>query len=279
MERHRAVDVALRALRPPHDVLVRHLVGDRGLPRPVRPEDLGLPVQLLVGLLLDVLDLLHEGREVGEPGPLVVGDLDGHAHVDGLHDVGELQPTALLARAAAEGLLDLLADLRDTRAERGAHGALALGQLLRTRERCHQPSVALTGGVVGEPPGRLADLAGDHGARLLRRDTGERAQRAGQLAARSGLADLLRGVTGLVARLARGLGRALGRARCLVRGRACCPGHGSPPASAHRGAACRGACSRARACFGLAVVRGGCAVGVLGLFAAPTDRTPIALTR
>jgi hypothetical protein len=39
----------------------------------VRQEDLRLPLQLGVVLLVDVLHLLHEGREVAELGPLVIG--------------------------------------------------------------------------------------------------------------------------------------------------------------------------------------------------------------
>src|SRR5258708_1283320 len=48
VEGHRAVDVALRSLGPPDDLVVRHLLLHRAFPRPVRPEDLSLPVKLLI---------------------------------------------------------------------------------------------------------------------------------------------------------------------------------------------------------------------------------------
>src|SRR5690606_3239293 len=71
VERDRAVHVPLRPFRPPDDPLVRHLVDDRGFPVPVGPEDLPAPLEFGVGVLLDLLHLLHEAGEVGEPGPLV----------------------------------------------------------------------------------------------------------------------------------------------------------------------------------------------------------------
>src|SRR5690606_5532637 len=95
VEGHRSVDIALVAVGPPDDALVRDLLDDLRLPGAVRPEDLRLPGETLVALLLDVLDLLHEGREVLEAGPLVVDDVDRRPDVDRLDHVGDLLLVAL----------------------------------------------------------------------------------------------------------------------------------------------------------------------------------------
>src|SRR5690606_11884967 len=97
----RPVDVALLPLRAPDDPPVGDLLDDAGLPAPVGHEDLGLPGQLLVGVLFDGLDLLHERREVLELGPLVVHQPPGRADVDRLHDVGDLLVAASPAAATA----------------------------------------------------------------------------------------------------------------------------------------------------------------------------------
>src|SRR5690606_6350114 len=110
VEGHGTVDVALLPLGAPDDALVRDLLDDRRLPGPVREEDLRLPLDLGVLLSVDVLDLLHEVRELVELGPLVVGDRDRHADVDGLDDVRRLRRLAA-ARGAAAATGDLVLEV------------------------------------------------------------------------------------------------------------------------------------------------------------------------
>src|SRR6478752_8227157 len=140
VEGDRAVDVALLPLRAPHDALVRDLLEDRRLPRAVAEEDLRLEVDLVVVGRLDALDLLHEAGERAELGPLVVGDLDGDADVDRLHDVGRLGGLAATALVAPTA------------------GDLVLEAGRRALQPAHYRVVALGGGLPGLGSG-LADRA------------------------------------------------------------------------------------------------------------------------
>src|SRR5690606_40926635 len=89
----------------------------------VRPEDLGLPVGLLVRFLLDALDLLHERREVGELGPQVVGGAQGQTDVLVLADDGDLELLlAARATASADRVADLLLERGEPAAQRPAGG-------------------------------------------------------------------------------------------------------------------------------------------------------------
>ena len=89
--------------------------------------DLGLEVELVVVLLgLDLLDLLHEAREVAELGPLVVGDSDRDADVDRLDDVRRLGGLGRLAAPAATAG-DLVLDPGGRALDGALDGRLALG--------------------------------------------------------------------------------------------------------------------------------------------------------
>src|SRR5579871_914389 len=176
VERHRSVDVALLALGPPDDRLVRDLLEDRGFPGAVRPEDLRLPAGLvfLVLVRLDVLDLLGELREVAVLGPLVVGDPDRDAHIDGLDDVGQLElaaPAALAALAEQPG--NLLLDAREPGAEYGPGRGLALGEVPRSGQGGHHSWPATAFDVFGQAAGRAGQL-------LPHRSDGPLTQRADQ---------------------------------------------------------------------------------------------------
>src|SRR5690606_19505877 len=129
VEGHRSVDIALVAVGPPDDALVRDLLDDLRLPGAVRPEDLRLPGETLVALLLDVLDLLHEGREVLEAGPLVVDDVDRRPDVDRLDHVGDLLLVALGPPSGLAG--EPFTDLGDALRQR----ADALDHLARAAQR------------------------------------------------------------------------------------------------------------------------------------------------
>ncbi|OEI68806.1 hypothetical protein Cus16_1291 [Curtobacterium sp. ER1/6] len=82
----RVLDVAV--LDGPRDALVRVLLGDDGAEVALLAGDLDGPVGRLVVDLDDLLDLVEEGGELLEPGPLVVGLADGDVDVDGLDDLG-----------------------------------------------------------------------------------------------------------------------------------------------------------------------------------------------
>jgi len=108
VERHHALDRALGAFRGPGDALVRHLLGDVGLPTARGLGDLHLPVAAGVVGLVHTDDALGEGAELLELRPLVVRLAHRDAHVDVLgdrHTLG-LAPAALAA--LAEHALDLL---------------------------------------------------------------------------------------------------------------------------------------------------------------------------
>ena len=68
--------------RLPGHALVRVLLGDLGVPLPPRAADLSDPVKVRVVQLADVLDALHERRELLELRPLVVRDGDRDVNVD-----------------------------------------------------------------------------------------------------------------------------------------------------------------------------------------------------
>src|SRR4051812_46956843 len=72
--------------RGPGDALVRMLLGDLGVPLAADSGDLGDPVQALVVLLADLLHAFHEGRELLELRPLVVGGGDRYVDFDGFFD-------------------------------------------------------------------------------------------------------------------------------------------------------------------------------------------------
>src|SRR5215218_5102548 len=74
-ERHLA-RVGLAVDRAPGDPLVRHLVGDLGVPFVRAAAEAGDPMQAPVVELLDALDALHEARELLELRPLVVDRVD-----------------------------------------------------------------------------------------------------------------------------------------------------------------------------------------------------------
>ena len=163
VERDRAVDVALGALGLPDDPLVRNLLDDRGLPGPVGQEDLRPPVQLLVGLLLDALDLLGEARVVGELRPLVVGDAAGNADVELFDDVGDLLLVALAVGAAVlasadggDGVLHLLLRAGRARAEARLERRLSFGELLDAGRGHLRAGASVRG--LGEPLGHALDL-------------------------------------------------------------------------------------------------------------------------
>src|SRR4051794_32992977 len=95
-EGHRSVDVSLCSGRLPHDVGVGDLLHRGRLPLTVRPEHLSLPGTLLV-VEIDVLDLLHETREVFVLRPEVVRRAQRESDIQRLRDDGDLE---LLAFAA-----------------------------------------------------------------------------------------------------------------------------------------------------------------------------------
>src|SRR5215218_933613 len=72
----------------PCDALVRQLLGDLGVPLVAAAAELGDPVEVRVVDLPDLLDTLHELRELLELGPLVIGRLHGDLDLDGLLDRG-----------------------------------------------------------------------------------------------------------------------------------------------------------------------------------------------
>ena len=74
--------------RPPGDALVGVLLGDLGVPLAATAADLGHPVQLGVVDLPDLLDALHELRELLELRPLVVRGAYRDIDVDRLLDPG-----------------------------------------------------------------------------------------------------------------------------------------------------------------------------------------------
>src|SRR5215217_5308246 len=98
------------------------------------PEDLRLPVELVVLRRLDALDLLHEAREFAELGPLVVCHPDRHADVDRLHNVhrlgGVVRPPAA---AAGQLLLEPSEQALDRPAGRGFALGLRRGGAKRSR--------------------------------------------------------------------------------------------------------------------------------------------------
>ena len=69
--------------------MVGVLFGDFGIPLALAATDLGSPMEVLIVLLLDPLDAVHELRERFELCPLVVRRRDGHLDLDrfldGLH--------------------------------------------------------------------------------------------------------------------------------------------------------------------------------------------------
>jgi hypothetical protein len=126
-------DVALLALGLPDDPLVGDLLGDGGFPVAVGQEDLGLPVDLLVGLLLDALHLAGEVGVVTKPGPLIVGDPPRQPDIELLDDGGHLRVVlvpATLAVAGAHRPLHLLLRAGHARAEARLERGVALGELL-----------------------------------------------------------------------------------------------------------------------------------------------------
>src|SRR5699024_5301961 len=87
MECHHALHGALGSLGRPDDPLVLDLLGDLSVPAAAGPQDLSPPVGGGVTGLLRVLYPLGERAEIGEAGPLVVGDPDRDTHVKVLDDV------------------------------------------------------------------------------------------------------------------------------------------------------------------------------------------------
>ena len=110
-ERHDPVRRTLGSRRHPQNVAIGDLFADSRLPGTTRPEHLRGPDDLLVGLLIDRLDLLHEAREVGHLGPLVVGHAQRDPDVLDLVDVHELELAAAGAVATATAAAAVLVAL------------------------------------------------------------------------------------------------------------------------------------------------------------------------
>src|SRR4051795_8670142 len=72
--------------RGPRDPLVGVLLGDLRVELLLTATDLRAPMKAGVIELTDLLDALHEARELLELGPLVVGGAHGHGHFDALLD-------------------------------------------------------------------------------------------------------------------------------------------------------------------------------------------------
>src|SRR6185503_17849016 len=70
----------------PTDFLVRHLLGDLGIPLLVLAENLGVPAHVRVVELLDLFDAVHETWEFLKLRPLVVNGADGAVDFDRLFD-------------------------------------------------------------------------------------------------------------------------------------------------------------------------------------------------
>src|SRR5439155_4763092 len=87
-QRDEAHDASIARARcaAPRDDLVRHLLGDLGVPLFDLARDLRPPVQTLVVELLYGFDAFHESRELLELGPLVVRDPDRNVRFDGFLD-------------------------------------------------------------------------------------------------------------------------------------------------------------------------------------------------
>ena len=189
--------------RLPGDALVGMLLGDHRVPLLDVPGDLGLPVEMRVVDLRDLLHALHELREVLELRPLVVRGLDGDVQVDALFDgthwVAPLRrccrerPTA---RSRSETPSRRLGYLRHrferrrerepARSERGtSNGEDPAGCALLSRRRGVPARAARS----REPPSRgrglpwLRPLGGEH-AGGVRRGAGRRRDRARRRAAR-----------------------------------------------------------------------------------------------
>ena len=155
----------------PFSPLERHTMRSSGtcsrivrLPRPVAQEDLRLEVELVVVLGLDALDLLHEARERAELGPLVVGDRDRDADVDGLDDVGRLGGLAAAALAAATAG-DLVLDAGGGALEAAHHGESPFGLGLAALRDGLADRAAV--GDVLELVGQPAQLVADGAQRLV----------------------------------------------------------------------------------------------------------------
>src|SRR3712207_5199644 len=73
--------------RPGH-AHIRLLLGNDGVPFLFFAGNIGAPAHTLIVELLDLLNTLHEPRELFELSPLIVGSANRYVHVDRFLDVG-----------------------------------------------------------------------------------------------------------------------------------------------------------------------------------------------
>jgi hypothetical protein len=112
VERHGAVDIALLTLGAPDDALIRHLIHDLRRPGTVKPEDLCLPLDGLILLLFDVLDLLHETGEFLELCPRLVRHCARNREVKLFDNIDELHLVFALVTGivTADGITHFVLD-------------------------------------------------------------------------------------------------------------------------------------------------------------------------
>src|SRR5699024_7577864 len=104
-----------------------------------------LEVNLLLGLLLDALDLLHKVGPVFELRPLVIGPRKWHANIYSFDDAGEFTSAAAGA-TAADGLLDFFFGTGRSARQPSLNRGFSLSEFLCTLLSClaHSTRSAVT---------------------------------------------------------------------------------------------------------------------------------------